>query len=102
MSRNTTCSYAREWTEAATELIGRFVSPFKTGTNGLGLRVRYYHYYASGNPRDVENDLTGPSGFLYECTETEPSEEGGGAFWDCWRPGRPPASTEYAWSVPAK
>jgi hypothetical protein len=101
VSRNQTCSYAHEWTQTATELISRFVSPFRTSTNGVGLKTNYYDYYFSGNPQLTDNNPTGPSGFLYECSETEALEEEGD-LWDCWEPGRPPASTQYAWGTEAK
>ena len=41
-----------------------------------------------------ESDLVTPP-FIREAAKRALEEEGD--LWDCWEPGRPPGSTEYAW-----
>lgn len=101
VSRNQTCSYAHEWTQGATDLIHRFLTPFRTKTNEAGLKVNDYDYYFSGETQLDDNNPAGPEGFLYECSEAK-DPEGDVISWDCWEPGRPPASTEYAWETEAE
>jgi hypothetical protein len=92
VSRNQTCAYAIPWIETATEAIEDFLKPVATKTNGLE-----YHYYASGGDGGIETNPAGPAGILYDCTDVDGEE--GSHGWDCWRPGRPPFTTEFSWKT---